>query len=131
MLLVEDPFRFDQKGFSRAYELHPKYQDAFEIGFFCDGCRFPENYQFKGQLSLEYFWHNKWQFQEVIGQGKVQEVLGNEAGHLKRVLKRLDMRLDPQSMQDLKVRLTVLKPDAALKDLSRFVKLSIVVRSRK
>ncbi len=130
--LASNPLRLDKKGYSVTCPLDLKYHDVFELGFFCDGCQFPANYKFHGALSLEYFWDHKLQYKEVITKTIDDPSYESEFKHsAKRILKNLDMRMKVKGMEDLKIRLTIIKVDDALKNTAKRVKFYLAVHRLK
>jgi hypothetical protein len=126
--IIVDKFLFYEKGFTKTYSLKPTYLDIYEIGFSVGGEGITSKYKFKGKLKVEFFWKDKFLFNDVITKWKQAWDKENDMTHFKEIsLYKFDMPLKGKYKNDVSVKITVLEPDDSLKELSDLIGLYIKV----
>ena len=53
--IVTDKFQFATKGFSKTYNLYPRYFELYELGFLPPQTGIDSHYEFRGKLKVEFF----------------------------------------------------------------------------
>ena len=126
--IVVDKFLFHEKGFTKTYSLKPKYLDIYEIGFFVGGEGITSKYKFKGKLKVEFFWKDKFLYDDVITSWKHGLYKGKDMTHLIEIaLYKFNIPLEGKYKKDISVKITVLEPEESLKELSDLIELYIAV----
>ena len=128
--IVTDDFLFYEKGFTKTYQLKPKYLDSYAISLISEKQNISGGYKFSGKLKAEFFWKDTFLLEKTaISQGSAYYADGDkEMKYFKKVfLIDFDVPLKGKYKDDISVRLTVLEPVEGLKEYGDSIRLSIGV----
>ena len=56
--IISDDFSFYEKGYTKTYNLIPKYNDYYSVGIKIKGENFSSDFSFKGVVAVEFFTPN-------------------------------------------------------------------------
>lgn len=116
--IIVDKFLFYEKGFTKTYSLKPKYFDNYDIGFSIGQEGIESKYKFKGKLKVEFFWKDKFLYDDLITSWDSAAYAQNDMSHFNQIaLCKFGIPIDGIHTKDTSVKITVLEPD---KDLERF-----------
>jgi len=125
--IVIDHFKFYEKGFSKTYNLSPKYYDIYVFGISTEKKELTSKYRFSGKIKLEFFSGNKLILEQMATEIDTAWYLHNDLQWYKRiVLSSFEIPLSGKYTKDIKLKATVLEPDLALKD-KESIKLYVAV----
>ena len=125
--IKRDNFSFSQKGFTRTYPLRPKYLGTYCIGAVCESRTVPMPNRvpnrdvwslFDGVLRAEFYWKDKFLFERVLSGQRIASITtgsyesgDDEMHYIDKVgFVWFDIPLDGKYINDITVKLTVLKP---------------------
>ena len=115
--IVIDHFKFYEKGFSKTYNLKPKYYDIYVFGISAEKKELTSKYQFSGKIKLELFSDNKLISEQIATKIDTAWYLNNDLQWYKKiVLSSFEIPLSGKHTKDIKLKATVLEPDLALRD---------------
>lgn len=123
--IIVDKFSFDQKSFTKTYELKPKYLDYYEVNLFSKKENIPIKFNFTGKLETTVFYKNKIVFKDISD----SEI----AGYLSRkdpsnYVKRIAFaRFALPYKNNVYLKVTVLEPVQGLESFKSSVRLSVSV----
>lgn len=126
--IIVDKFLFYEKGFTKTYRLKPTYLDIYEIGFSVGGEGITSKYKFREKLKVEFFWKDKFLFEDIITSQKYGVYKEKDMGHFKQiVLYNFDIPLQKKHTKDISIKITVLEPDEELEKFGDLIELYIKV----
>ncbi len=126
--IVTDDFLFYEKGFTKTYQLKPKYLDSYMISLISEKQNISREYKVKGKLKAEFFWKDKFLFEKVATSQQAFGQSDNDHAHYKSIdLIGFDVPLKGKYKNDISVRLTVIEPDEQLREYGDTIKLFIGV----
>ncbi|MFB3894771.1 MAG: hypothetical protein ACE14V_00555 [bacterium] len=128
--IVEDKFEFATKGYSKTYNLSPRYLDPYELGFLVDQNGIESRYKYKGKLKIEFFRKDKLLFYDVATSIKHARYQRNDLATFDKIsLYEFEIPLQGKYLKDISVRITVLEPDSRLAEINNSTTLYIAVGS--
>lgn len=108
-------FRFTQEGFSKEYSLDIKYYDLYRLGIISTKRNIPAKYEFMELLKLEFFHNNDLIFEHNLASVSRIYYSGKDLDHIERLdLLDFEFPINKKYKKNIKMRLTVLKPDLEL-----------------
>jgi hypothetical protein len=126
--IVLDRFLFSEKNFSKTYPLNPTHLDIYEIGFVIDHGGIESTYKFRGKLKIEFFWKDKFLFDNIVTSWDSAGYVQGDMTHYKQIsLCKFNIPLQEKYTKDISVKLTVLEPDEELKRFYNLITLYIAV----
>ena len=125
-LLLDELFLPTKEGFSKEYLLNLKYLDFYELGFQSSKGNIPSSYSFGGSIKVQFFNKGKLISEHFVSTIQRMTAHGRDINHIDEFT-LLDVRLDERYKGDLKIRLTVLKPDLQLSQYSDSLNLYLKV----
>jgi len=129
--IVTDNFLFYEKGFTKTYLLHYKYQDIYEVGFLAGKEGISSKYRFKGKIQVEFFWKDNLLFKKIVDSiDTALYVKGDMTKYKEISLTSFEIPLQGKYKDDISITLTVLEPDQELEKYGDSIKLYIAVSAR-
>lgn len=131
--IVKDKFNFGQEGFSRTYNLKPKYIDLYDVGLTFNQKVLSSKHKFNGQLKLEFISKGAVLYEEIVDAFKAWGSSFKDGYDMEFykwiVLHTFEMPLEGKYIKDISVKITVLKPDPELAKHQDSIELYIGVSS--
>ena len=126
--IVTDDFLFYEKGFTKTYQLKPKYLDRYMIGLVSEKQNISWGYKFSGKIKAEFFWKDTFLFEKIITSSYASGQADNNTKYFKNTyLSNFEVPLNGKYKDDISVRLTVIEPDEQLREYGDTIKLFIGV----
>lgn len=126
--IVSNDFYFDIKGFSKTFELHPKYSSLHDLSIsFLDG-GITSKYKFSGKLLVEFL-HNG----NVVSQKTADKIIaagykGKDISKYNRItLMTFEIPIIGKFKDGISLRITVIEVDQILKKYKDSIRLQIAV----
>ncbi len=124
--IVVDKFLFYEKGFTKTYNLKPKYFGDYYLGFFVGGEGITSKYDFTGKLKIDFFWKDKFLFDNVVMSRRSVAYTNNSLTYFSEVdVYRFAMPLEGKYAKDISIKITVLESDEELKKFGDLITLFI------
>jgi hypothetical protein len=129
--IIEESFNFCKEGYSQTFSIRPKYFDTYCIGYTSFTQPIPNSYSFDGEVQADFFWEN------VLILSKKSEpsyrVLDNNDinKYVKLCFIDFNVPIYNKYIENITVRLTVLKASVNLLPYQDKVKMAIWVNSEK
>ncbi len=126
--IITDDFLFYEKGFTKTYQLKPKYLDRYMIGLVSEKQNISWGYKFSGKIKAEFFWKDTFLFEKIITSSYASGQADNNTKYFKNTyLSNFEVPLNGKYKDDISVRLTVIEPDEQLREYGDTIKLTIGV----
>lgn len=114
-ILVDNDFVLTEEGFSKEYKLNFKYYDSYWIGVLGKESNIPSEYKFRGVIKVEFFQNNNLISEHVISSALRAYSAGKDIDHIRRFeIYQFQYPINNKFKDDIKLKLTVLKPDLEL-----------------
>ncbi len=129
--IVYDDFNFHEDGFTKTYNLKPKYKNNYVVGFKIDK-GITSKYKFNGKLEIVFFKGDEFLFEKISDHWVRAIDMGNDMTKYKQVdLSIFKFPILGKYSKDIKVEIKVLKGDKQLEPLKDSIKLYIAVSGMK
>ena len=138
--VVQNQFNFWDKGYSEEIPLRVKYDDRYAITIECldrtycipSGWGTADKYQFKGIIRAEFFCEEKLILSRQITEAQAIVYQEGEMDCLRKIiLLFFDIPIKGKYKNDIRLRLSVLKPDLSLREYAPSIQLTIAVSGTK
>ncbi len=129
--VVYDDFNFHEDGFTKTYNLKPKYNTFHVVGFVIDK-GITSKYRFNGELEIAFFKGDKFLCNKISDHWIIAIYMDNEMKKYKDIeLVRFEFPILRKYSKDIKIKIKVLKGDKQLEPLKDNIKLYISASSMK
>jgi len=119
---------FQSEGTTVELNFVPKYKDRYEVGIFAIGDPIPASYEFSGELSVEFIQSGETISSQTITKFSSGTYAGkNMDKYSSRAFCSFDVPLQGRSMDEITVKISVLKPDQEFEKFKDQVKAWIRV----
>lgn len=105
--IIVDKFKFEQKGFSKTYDVRPKYLDYYEVSIFSPNGKIPIQYTFKGRIEIIVYYKNQKIYTEIASSGIASYNMKNS---LEKIEQIAFARFPLSHKKDIRIKVTVLEP---------------------
>jgi hypothetical protein len=113
--LVVDAFRFSERGYSKTYQLRPRYLDLHEMGLLPGPKGIESGYRFQGKLRVEVLSKGQVVLDRTVTAITHAWYADKEMARYKQVvLIQFAIPVGNWHLEDLSVRVTVVEPDQSL-----------------
>ena len=103
---------FQSKGATTEFRFTPKYKDTYEVGIFAVGDPIPATYKFSGELRIEFIQSGEIISSQTVTNFSSGTYAGKDMDHYSSLaLCSFHVPLQGRSMDEITVRISVLKPD--------------------
>lgn len=131
--IQERKFNFYEAGYTERFELTPKYFDSYCIGYKAIAGTIPSSILFDGEVRADFF------YKDTIVQTKESKVVycvrdtqfRDSGQYTGCCFMEFDLPLDNKHLQDVSVRLTVIKPSKNLVPYQDNIELEVSVSGKK
>lgn len=126
--IIKDDFSFHKKGFSKTYELKPKYFDYYDMGIVFNENNISSNYKFSGKLLVEFFYKDK-----LVSDATVSQIAAawpsktDDSKYREIALFSFAIPISKKYKKDISIRITVLEEDEVLKEYKDSIQLFVAV----
>lgn len=128
--LITDNFKFYKKNYTKTYNLDPKYFDFYEIDFRANKNVIPRTYKFQGRLLVEFFHRDEILLKTYVSSMESVFYSDSSMKFYKAVsLYKFELPFQGKYKKDIKVKITVEKPDYEIEKFNDSIMLYISVSS--
>jgi hypothetical protein len=100
------------KGATTEFRFTPKYKDTYEVGLFAVGDPIPATYKFSGKIYIEFILSGERISSQTVTNFSSGTYVGKDMNHYSsRGLCSFDVPLQGQSMDEITIKVSVLKAD--------------------
>jgi len=129
--VVIDNFKFYEEGYTKYFPWKPKYLATYCLEFTLDDSKIASRREtFNGELKLDLYCKNKLLFTKMIGTVRGYGEPSKTYNYYKVYLTDFDIPFDRKSLNNLGIRVTVIKPDKYLEQFTNSIKLCVGVSAR-
>lgn len=126
-ILITD-FHFEEMGYSRTFKIHPKHCEIYDIGAFSASDTIPTKPVFNGEVLIEIFYKNEVIIKTTVNSIRYGVYVEGTSNKYKFIsFDTFFIPLDGKYTSDISLRITVLKSDHVLTNLSGDLKLFVAV----
>jgi hypothetical protein len=128
--IVRDDFKFYEEGYTKCFPLKPKYLVSYCLNFILVDSKIASRHEtFNGELKVDLYCKNKLLFTKHVGATRSIGYPSEEYNYYKVYLTDFDIPFDRESLNNLVLQVTVIKPDIYLEQFTNSIKLCVGVNT--